>query len=116
MEQHADEFVGRVALGRAALVEAEDLLELIDDEQEVRAGRELRLAERLDEAEMAARERGEQAGLGVFFGLADLGNGDLLDGPDPMGQRRRFNFKARSRPGPVKLQPEMKLMPCHCNE
>ena len=67
LEQHAHELVRRVALGRAALVEAEDLLELIDDEQEVRARRELRLADGLDEAEVAARERGEQAGLGVLL-------------------------------------------------
>lgn len=67
MEEHADEFIGRFALGFADLVEAEDLLELIHHEEEVHTVAQPGLPDGFDEADVTPVEGGHEPGLGVLL-------------------------------------------------
>ena len=66
-QQQADELVGNFLLPLARFVEAEDLLELIDDQQKVGSRAQVGLLDRFDQAEVTAAQSGQQVFAGVFF-------------------------------------------------
>ena len=66
-EKHADKFVGHFLLRLAGLVEAKDLLELVDDQQEVGVLSQPRLLDRFDQAELATAQCRQQIFTGVFL-------------------------------------------------
>ena len=66
-QQQADELVGGFLLRLAGFVEAKDLLELVDDQQEVGALAQVGLLDRFDQAEVTAAQGGEQIFARVFL-------------------------------------------------
>ncbi len=65
-QQQADELVGGFLLRLAGFVEAEDLLELVDDQQKVGPLAQVGLLDRFDQAEVTAAQGGQQVLAGMF--------------------------------------------------
>ncbi len=66
-QEQADELVGGFLLHLAGFVEAKDLFELVDDEQEVGPFAQVGLFDRFDQAEVTAAQGGQQIFAGVFL-------------------------------------------------
>ena len=88
-QQQADELVGGFLLRLAGFVEAEDLLELVDDQQKVGALAQVGLLDRFDQAEVTAAQGGQQIFAGVFLlAIVEVGLQERVGQAAPADCRR----------------------------
>ena len=97
LQEQADEFVRDFLLPLAGILKAEDLFELVDDQQEICAFAQVGLLDRFDQPEVTAAERGQQILANVFFlAIVEIG---LQQGVGQHRERIPAGMRDRNLPG-----------------